>query len=319
MGILKYFITLTIALYLPSLAMAEEGGSGHYMPGSMSSFIDGVPADPTFILRLNYIHYAGSADINREIPIGGITTLGAEAVSDVYGLTALWAPDWNFSDTWTYAMSMTVPWVDMEVEADVSSSLSSSTTVRRSDQDSGFGDIILMPIMFNQKINKNLNANYRLAIYTPTGDYEVGELANTGKNFWTVEPTAAIMYLGQENGIEASLFFGMDFNTENSDTDYSSGIQAHLDGTLAQHFPLWQGLAGAGLNGFWYQQISDDSGDGATLGSFRARAHGIGPVLSYTHKTLGKDIIAELKWLHEFDNVDRLEGDTIFFKILAKF
>jgi hypothetical protein len=319
MQILKYFIALTISLHLPLLAMAEEGGSGHYMPGSMSSFIDGVPGDQTFIVRLNYLHYDGSTDINRQIPIAGMTTLGAEAVSDAYGLTALWAPDWNFSDTWSYAMSATIPWVEMDVEADVSSSLRDSTTVSLSDQESGFGDIILMPLMLNQKINKNLNANYRLAIYAPTGEYEVGQLANTGKNFWTVEPTAAIMYLGQENGIEASLFFGMDFNTENNDTDYKSGIQAHLDGTLAQHFPLWKGIAGAGLNGFWYQQISDDSGDGANLGAFRAQAHGVGPVLSYTHKALGKDIIAELKWLYEFDNVDRLEGNTIFFKILAKF
>lgn len=149
MGILKYFITLTIALYLPSLAVAEEGGSGHYMPGSMSSFIDGVPGDSTFILRLNYLHYDGSADVNRQIPISGMTTLGAEAVSDVYGLTALWAPGWKFSDSWTYAMSMTVPWVEMDVEADVSTSLYDSATVRRSDKASGFGDIILMPIMFN--------------------------------------------------------------------------------------------------------------------------------------------------------------------------
>ncbi len=93
----------------------------------------------------------------------------------------------------------------------------------------------------------------------------------------------------------------------------------HLDGTLAQHFPLWQGLAGAGFTGFWYQQISDDSGEGASFGAFRAKAHGIGPALSYTNKIAGKDIIAELKWLHEFENKNRLEGDTIFFKLLAKF
>jgi len=32
-------------------AMAEEGGSGHYQPGSMASFVDGVPQKPTFIAR----------------------------------------------------------------------------------------------------------------------------------------------------------------------------------------------------------------------------------------------------------------------------
>ena len=317
---IKTVIGLSILLVGVASVYAEEGGSGHYMPGSMASFMDGVPGDPTFILRLNYIGYSGETDINRSIPIAGMTALGVEADSSAYGLTALWAPDWNFSENWSYAMSATLPWVSMEVEADVvNSSYEISENIRRKDEEDGFGDLILMPLMFNQKVNPDLNINYRLAIYAPTGSYEVGRLANTGKNFWTIEPTVAFMYFGKKNGREASLFTGIDFNTENSDTDYKSGVQAHLDGTLAQHFPLWKGFAGAGITGFWYQQISDDSGDGATFGDFRAAAHGLGPVLSYTNKISGKDVIAELKWLHEIDNTNRLEGDTIFFKILAKF
>lgn len=290
------------------------------MPGSMASFMDGVPAEPTIITRLNYINYRGSTDVNRSIPIAGMTAFDVEADSNAYGLTALWAPDWDLGKTWSYAMSATIPWVSMDVEADVvNASFGESRTVRRKDEESGFGDIIVMPLMFNQKVNSDLNLNYRLAIYAPTGSYEAGQLANTGKNFWTIEPTVALMYFGQKNGIEGSLFLGVDFNTENSATDYTSGVQAHLDGTIAQHFPLWNGLAGAGATGFWYQQISDDSGDGASFGAFRARAHGLGPVISYANKVGGKDVMAELKWLHEFDNQNRLEGDTVFFKILATF
>ena len=112
-----------------------------------------------------------------------------------------------------------------------------------------------------------------LAGYAPTGDYEVGRLANTGKNFWTIEPTLGLMYFGQKNGIEASVFFGADFNTENPDTDYKSGTQLHVDGTLAQHFPLFGGLAGVGVNGFWYEQVTRRQRLGRDLWRFR-RAHG---------------------------------------------
>ncbi len=70
----------------------------------------------------------------------------------------------------------------------------------------------------------------------------------------------------------------------------------------------------ARIHGFLYGWC-----DGANLGGFKARAHGIGPVLSYAAKIAGQDLIAELKWLHEFDNRNRLEGDTIFFKVLTKF
>jgi hypothetical protein len=236
---IKLIITLFLLLFSVMALHAEEGGSGHYMPGSMASFMDGVPTSPTFIARLNYINYQGSTDVNRSIPIAGMTALDVEADSNALGLTLLWAPDWKIADNWSYSMSATLPWVWMNVEADVlNSALGKPVTVRKSDKESGLGDIVLMPIMFNQAVNKNLNLNYRLAIYAPSGDYEVGRLANMGKNFWTIEPTAALMYFGQKNGIEASLFMGVDFNTENEDTNYTSGTQMHLDGTLAQHFPL---------------------------------------------------------------------------------
>ncbi len=316
----RIFIFLAALLLIVPTLHAEEGGTGHYMPGSMASFADGIPKDPTFIARFNYIHYDGDVQANRSIPIAGMSVLDANAKSDVYGLTMLWAPDWDMGEKWSYAMSATMPWISVKVEADGETSPSGKTlTGSLSDKENGFGDIVLMPLMFNYNVNSDLNMNFRLGIYAPTGEYEVGRLANTGKNFWTFEPTAAFMYFGQKNGIEASLFFGVDFNTENDDTNYTSGTQAHLDGTLAQHLPLWGGLAGGGLTGFWYQQLSGDSGDGATFGDFKAQANGIGPVLSYVSKVAGKDIIAELKWLHEFDNKNRLEGDTVFFKILAKF
>jgi hypothetical protein len=61
------------------------------------------------------------------------------------------------------------------------------------------------------------------------------------------------MYFGQKNGFEASAFYCADFNTENEDTDYPSRTQAHVDGTLAQHFPLLTGLAGADISAYYYR------------------------------------------------------------------
>ncbi len=314
------FFLLVTFLFFTSPLQAEEGGSGHYMPGSMASFADGVPADPTFTARLNYINYDGDVAADIRIPISGMSTLEARAKSNALALSLLWVPDWNLGEKWSYAMSATIPWVSIEILAKgVSSIAGRSLSKNLTDKVTALGDVVLMPLMFNYNINKDLNANVRLAIYTPTGSYEVGRLANTGKNFWTVEPTAALIYFGQKNGIEASLFFGVDFNTENKDTNYKSGAQAHIEGTLAQHFPLWGGIAGGGISGFWYRQVSADSGAGATFGDFEARANGIGPVLSYVSKVSGKDIIAELKWLHEFDTEKRLEGDTAFLKLAVKF
>jgi hypothetical protein len=231
-------------------------------------------------------------------------------------LTLLWRPPLDLGARWSYAFSATVPFVSLDVTANVEAG---ATTVRRTSSLDGLGDIVLMPLMLNYNVSSNLNVSFRTGIYAPTGDYEVGRLANTGKNFWTFEPTLGLMYFGVNNGREASVFVGTDFNTENPDTHYQSGTQFHVDGTLAQHFPLFGGLAGVGVNGFWYDQITGDSGSGATYGDFEARTTGVGPVLSYVFK-LGKvDMIAEVKWLHELDTTKRLEGNIVWFKLVAKF
>ncbi|MFW9847112.1 MAG: transporter [Candidatus Thorarchaeota archaeon] len=174
-------VTFTALSLLNGIALAEEGGSGHYLPGSMASFVDGVPPEETFIVRFNLLNYQGE-ERHR------------------------------------------------------------SFVVSRAD-----------------------------------------------------------------------------FNQENPDTDYESGTQVHLDGTLAQHFPLAGTLAGLGVSGFYYQQVSADSGDGASFGDFKARSVGAGPVFSLDGKIGDLDLIGELKWLHEFDTKNRLEGDTVFLKAVLKF
>lgn len=295
-------------------ALAEEGGSGHYLPGSMASFVDGVPLHETLIVRYNLVHYGGSAEADRAIPIGGSAALGLDADSWAHGLTVLWRPPVELGHGLSYAMSATVPYVFMDVEANAATG---PLALDLSDQEDGLGDIVLMPVMMNYHHNDDWNANARLAIYAPTGSYEAGRLANTGKNFWTIEPTVAAMYFGKGNGIEASVFMGFDFNTENPDTDYRSGTSFHLDGTVAQHFPLFDGLAGAGVSAYTYHQITGDSGDGATFGDFKGRTNGVGPVLSFVSPGSGS-IVAELKWLHEFEVKNRLEGDTVFLKVLFK-
>ncbi len=74
-----------------------------------------------------------------------------------------------------------------------------------------------------------------------------------------------------------------------------------------------------GVSGYWYDQVTGDSGSGANLGAFEGRTAGVGPVISYTFKIGKVDMIAEAKWLHEVETRRRLEGDIVWFKLVAKF
>lgn len=267
-------------------------------------------------MRLNVVNYDGSIDKNQQLPVAGLTALGVDARSTGVGVTAVWRPSLEIGEGWSYAVTATVPYVWLDVSADVSAQ---GATVRRASSVSGLGDIVLQPLLINQNVDRDFNINYRVSVYAPTGSYEVGRLANTGKNFWTIEPTVGFMYFGQKNGIEASTFVGVDFNRINPDTDYKSGTQVHVDGTFAQHFPWQGGLVGLGLNAYYYQQVAADSGAGATLGDFKAKTLGLGPVASFVGKVDGHDLITELKWVHESSTTNRLKGDFVWLKVLYKF
>ena len=153
----------------------------------MASVADAVAPKEALVARVNLVHYSGSVGLQQPLPIAGVSTVGADASSWALGLTVFWRPPVEIGEGWSYAMSATLPYVWMDVSANVSAG---PATVVRSSSTDGLGDIVLMPLMLNQNISPDFNINYRVGAYAPTGSYEVGRLANTGKNFWTIELTS---------------------------------------------------------------------------------------------------------------------------------
>src|SRR5215510_9461713 len=82
-------LILPLTAWLCSSLQAEEGGSGHYVPGATASFIDALPGKPAFVIANAYTYYDGSAGLNRPIEFGGLVTFGAHATmhaDTVFGL-----------------------------------------------------------------------------------------------------------------------------------------------------------------------------------------------------------------------------------------
>ncbi len=311
--ILALGITTAIG-FLPSATHAEEGGSGHYMPGATASFIDALPGRESFAYLNDFTFYGGSVDRGRTLQLGGVIALNIDAT--VYADTSilLYQSSWKFLGG-QYAAGVVIPYVWMEVKGDVQAGPISRS---RRDTVDGFGDIELFPFILGWK-NGDLKYDVRLGIYAPTGEFKKGQLANVGKNYWTFEPVISVSYLSSKIGLEVSAFAGMDFNTKNDDTDYQTGHQFHLDATVAEHLPLFGGFIGVGANAFYYQQVTADSGSGARLGSFEGRTVGIGPVLSYATKICNRDVVVEAKWLPELDTAKRLSGEYVWLKLALVF
>ena len=63
-----------------------------------------------------------------------------------------------------------------------------------------------------------------------------------------------------------------------------------------------------GLVGYFYHQLTGDSGSGATLGDFKSRVSAIGPQIGYFFPVGSQKGYVNLKGYWEFDAQNRAEG-----------
>lgn len=311
--------SIACALALAAASRAEEGGSAHYLPGATASFIDAFPGKPGGLAVLNYFtYYDASAPVSRQLPLGGLLTAGIDATVYADTLAGIYQTPWQVLGG-GFAFGVAVPYVWLEVKGEAQRLGPDGTpgpAFSARDTANGIGDMTIIPFMLGwTNVLPDFKLDTRLSVYTPTGEYEQGRLANAGKNYWSFEPGVMASWLSSKLGTEVSLYTGVDFNTRNEKTDYTSGTSLHLDLTVAQHLPLLGGFVGVGANGFYYQQLTGDSGSGARLGDFEAMTYGVGPVLSYVRPIGKTQLLAELKWLPELDTDKRLEGDYVWFKL----
>jgi len=308
-------LALALATILTSTTIAEEGGIGHYLPGSSATMTDLAPDKEGWVLASMYLHYEGSSSPSKKIPVAGLVASNIDATTDAFLLGGFYTFE---KEVWgaKYSMGGLVPYVWMDVKANVK--LKGLSPSKR-DKVDGFGDIILVPSMMSWKLNDCWKINTLLMVYAPTGDYEDGRLANTGLNHWTIDPMVGASYSNAQTGLNFTAFSGFAFSTENDTTDYQNGTIFHLDTSVQQLLPLGPGFLGLGVEAFYYQQINGDSGTGDILNDFKGMTTGVGPVISYVLPGENTTFLAEVRWLKELDTTNRVKGDYLWFKLIYQF
>ena len=301
-----FLFLVVLSLQLPFSSNAEEGGTGHYLPGSAATLVDVAPSQSGWVIQPLYLYYDAEFDGTKTVPVGGLVSTGLDVRVDAITIGGVYSAETKVFGA-TYSAGVYVPFVWMDVTGTVEN-------FSQNDRESGLSDVAIIPAVLVWKTG-SWQYDVAFPIYAPTGDYEAGQLANLGLNYWTFDPTFGLVYGNTETGLNASLHAGITFNTENNDTDYDSGSVLHAEVSIQQLIPSKVGIFGFGLNAFLYEQISDDSGNGATNGSFRSHSIGIGPVLDYIVPTeTNGTFVFELKWLPELDTHNKVEGDFIWAK-----
>jgi hypothetical protein len=297
----------------PQNLMAGESGTAHVLPGANATLMDLLPTKPGGFVKPMYLHYSGQ--VSALIP----TAAGLAGDVDASVNTFVLGGGYTFAAPLLggahYTLSAFLPYSLLDISARV---LTPVGPVQRHNSVSGLGDLTVAPVMLAWKLG-DWQIDALLPIYAPTGNYEKGRLGNTGLNYWTFDPMAGVAYANAKIGFNAMLHFGYAINTENPDTDYRSGSLLHFDAAIQQVLPLGPGFLTLGAEGFYFQQITGDSGPGATLGDFKGRTAGLGPVLGYVLPLGQQSLAVEMKWLAELETKNRLDGNYIWLKVAFKF
>lgn len=324
------------ALASPGSAHAVEGGVGVHALGIMGPQA-GLAPDPGTYFSYNYYGYKGDSTVNvslaRQIPVPGTglklpaqvtgsVKIAVDSYAHLFGLTHVFT-DKLFGGQ--PGIGVTVPYVNADLNVSGSgvvaltgplggNTLSIPVSGQGSATGSGMGDTTLTGLIGWHDGRMHYMAV--LNAYVPTGSYDVNRAVNVGKNRWAIEPMAAVTYLNEKTGLELSAAAGLTFNRRNPDTDYKSGNELHLSLAAIQHFSekFYVGLAG-----YAYQQVTGDSGGGATS-DFKGRVLGLGPVIGGVIP-LGANqrLFVNARYYHESGVENRLKGDTLFLTAVLKF
>ncbi len=289
-------ITIGTSLLLSQTALATENGAPSTAPGIYgfgAGFMPPVTENGAFSVRGAY--YNANKNLNGN---GGDNLSNFSQTVKSLSLTYLKMTEHTFQGA-NYGYGIVVPFLDLDLDGTIP-----DTPINIAGSDASIADIQVIPYILQWHPSENLATNTQLQIQIPTGHYDKNDVITTGLNHWTFSPAFNFTY-ATDSGFEVSSSFQLDINTENKDTDYTSGIEYRHEFAVGQRFNEWT----LGLGGFYYKQLTDDKGPASSniINGNRAEVTAIGPELSFFQPGLP---LVSFHAYKEFNAKNRTEGYT---------
>jgi hypothetical protein len=317
-----FFVFIAIA-GSASISFADEDGVSFWIPGFFGS-LAAVPQQPGWSLTSIYYHTdvsaSGNAAVAREITIGQLppTTVSVGASANVHAVfdAGFVIPSYVFATPFLggqVSASLLVGYANNNTSLNATGTAiidhftPFSASVARQQDTMGFTDLIpLIAERWNAGVN-----NYMVYIAgdIPVGLYSSSNLANIGLGHGAIDGGVGYTYFDEKAGHEFSAVAGLTGNFENSSTDYTSGIDFHLDWAAAQFLSK---QVFVGPVGYVYDQLTPDHGCAPVLCPFESRVIGIGAQIGYIFPVAGMQGYVNLKGYGEFDNANRPDGWNIW-------
>lgn len=155
------------------------------------------------------------------------------------------------------------------------------------ENSAGFGDLLVGPyIQWGPVMGENgprYMHRIELQMIFPTGDYDRNHALNPGSNFFSFNPYwSGTLFLGPRWTVSTRLH--LLFNSRNDAPARITGLDSFRAGTavhgnFALSYDLLPRQLRIGLNGFFFEQLSDTEVNGQGLSTLDERVWGIGPGL----------------------------------------
>jgi hypothetical protein len=309
-GFLFLLLSILSFLVLTSAnVFATEGGGGAY-PNGAEDFMSGAIPPPGFYF-INYFLYYHADDFNNKHGDNIDKDFDLDVIANTFRFIYI-TKQKILGANW--GVHMFVPIMYQDVTATTPLGV-------KSDTQTGLGDIIVDPFILSWHFSKNFHLATGIDIYMPTGRYDVDDLANTSRNYWTFEPIVAFTYM-TDFGLEVSSKFMYDINTNNPDTDYRSGQEFHFDYAVGYKVSDWT----VGAAGYYYKQFTNDKINGETVkfpdpnplgfeDGFKGQVFAVGPAVKYAYKNMS----FTFKYLWETNVEQKPEGQNLWFKFVYAF
>lgn len=300
------------ALLASTAPRADEGGVSFWLPGQFGS-LAAVPGTPGWSLGSVYYHLSADAGGSREFVVGGRVVAGLDARGDLVFVV----PTFTFAQPVaggqaSLALAGAFGRMRAGIDATLTGPRGNAITLSEDDAKTGGSDLYpLGTLKWNRGVHNFMV--YAMA-GIPVGAYQKGRLANIGLNHWSIDGGGGYAHFDPKTGREFSVVGGLTYNFENDDTDYRNGVDGHIDWGASQFISE---ATHVGLVGYFYHQLSGDSGSGAVLGDNKSRTNGIGPQLGHFFPFAGGKAYVNLKGYYEFDAKNRAEGWNVWLSVLV--
>jgi hypothetical protein len=311
-------LALAALIATSKMSRADENGASFWIPGFFGS-LAAAPQQPGWSAVMIYYHTdvsaSGSAALSREISIGQFNpTLNVNVNANIHGVGDLGFAGGSYVFATPFlggqaSASMLGGYGrnDAQLNGTIGGTLAGLPLPNRmidlEQATWGFTDLVPQ---FAVRWNAGVN-NYMTYITgdVPVGLYHSSNLANMGLGHGAIDGGVGYTYFDPKTGHEFSVVTGLTGNFENTSTNYTSGVDWHLDWGASQ-FLSKQVLIG--LVGYAYDQITPDRGCAPVICPFESRVFGVGPQFGYIFPAGSYQGYINVKAYREFDNNARPDG-----------